>query len=115
MSGSLTTDSGTVPSFFRMIDEDMDYVVHNLGGVWEWMGWKMRTQVYREGDVVIIFSFDAKPYEQHGINLVDISQAYYRLKSDLAKCVWESVYRCNARVNKNIAELLYIEMEKKAG
>lgn len=113
ISGLLVTDSDTIPSLLKKRNRDLDYTVHNCGGVWEWMGWNLRTKIYKQGDAVIIFAFDSKPYEECGIELVDVSRAYYKLKSDLPKCVWETVYHCNAFVNKNIAELLYEEIAKR--
>lgn len=107
-SGAYVTDEHTIESYLRKaFGEDSNFMVRNFGGVWEWMPWVLRDQIFVPGDIVVIFSFDSKPYEKAGLKMVNVDSAYYSLGDELPQCVWDNFYHCNYKVNDKVAGKLY--------
>lgn len=100
--GGCVEDKYTISSLIRE-KIDKTYYIKNLANNYITMNYAMRDNKYKSGDIVIIFAYDSKIYEENGIKCDSIISAYKRVPN-LERNVWDNLLHCNKIAMKPIAE-----------
>lgn len=103
--GNYVEDKNSIGSILRK-KININYYIKNCAFSWLGMNYSIRSNVYKTGDIILIFCNDRTIFTQNGIKVHSVIKAYQKV-SDLQNHIYDTLLHCDKVVTKYIADEIY--------
>ncbi len=103
--GNYVEDKNSIGSILRK-KININYYIKNCAFSWLGMNYSIRSNVYKTGDIILIFCNDRTIFTQNGIKVHSVIKAYQKV-SDLQNHIYDTLLHCDKVVTKYIADEMY--------